>query len=90
MMKVRGLIFLTLLANQCTHGKFDMYLQSTSSMGMKVNNLKKGMRKMELPSQMVKMKTMVEALKILANHLKMMIMGPNTMTNNSSICGESV
>jgi len=30
MTKVHGLIFLTLLANQCTHGTSNMYLQSTS------------------------------------------------------------
>jgi hypothetical protein len=45
---------------------------------------------MELPSQMVKMKTMVEVPKILPSHLKMMIMGPNMMTNNSSTGGEGV
>ncbi len=45
---------------------------------------------MELPNQMLKMKTMVEAPKILASHLKMMIMGPNMMINNSSTGGEGV
>jgi hypothetical protein len=42
MMKVRKLIFLTLLANQCTHGKFDMYLQSIGYVGNEGNQLEEG------------------------------------------------
>ncbi len=42
MMEIRGLIFLTLLANQHTHGKFDMYLQSTGCVGNEGNQLEEG------------------------------------------------
>jgi hypothetical protein len=67
-----------------------MYLQCTGCVGNEGNQLEEGDEEDVLPSQMVKMKTMVEAPKILANHLKMMIMGPNMMTNYSSTGGEGV